>query len=402
MASNRTFTGAVPSVYYGDRDPAKIIWRTGYAEADGVFAQRWLHPLYLRAGRQFKYGVAVAHFDGVALGYDTRPLSLAIWGGARVSLYGLDEALARPAPTIRGGDARLDLFELRRIPIVLSAGFLDFEQVQHREYGIAFRWNPDVLIRASARRLGEHFARESLAIWARLSEVTTVNVQLDNRTEYDWMYDLMALRPVDRPSDPRSYLDLGAPLPRVQLDARAGTVLLHNLDILFRAAAAAEHADGDVASPFSPSYLEAAAALDVRLRRNLKVGSSVTARRYRRDDLMPVQDVAASPDPLPDPANQIGELSFYEGGLGVDYSAGARRFNASGELYARAYDRQTPYEQVLVDGFDVHSGGRFAVEGWAQSRLRIRAEYDVSLGPLETAPELRGVKMLRVLTEGTF
>ena len=393
------FTGAVPSVYYADDDTNKLLFRQGYAEIDGFFERKWLKPIYFRAGRQFKYGVGVVHFDGTTLGYDTKVLAIHLWSGQRVSLYGLDD-LESP-PLVVGSGARLDLFEWKRIPVVLTTDTLDLEGVNHREYGLAFRWSPDVMIRASARRLGGHFARQTLRVWTRLSEVTTVNVDIDNRTEYDWMYDLWMLRPVDQPGDPRSYLNLGMPLPRVQLAARAGTVILRNLDVLLRAAAAIEHAGGEEDAEFSPSYLEAGGAIEVRLRRNLRLSSTFVARRYARDTLEPIVELP-EPQPIPDPGDEIGDRSFYEGGLGVDYSVGARRFNASAELYGRAYDRASPYEEVITTGFDTHSGGRFSVEGWARSQLRIKAEYDVSLGPLEVAPELRGVKMLRVLTEGTF
>jgi len=398
------FTGAVPSVYYADDDTNKLLFRTGYAEVDGFFERKWLKPIYLRAGRQFKYGVGVAHFDGSTLGYDTRIFSANLWSGQRVSLYGFDDI--ESPPVMYGSGARLDLFEWKHIPVVLTTDTLDTEDVHHREYGVAFRWSPDVLIRASTRRLGGHFARETVTVWTRLSEVTTINVDLDNRTEYDWMYDLWMLRPVfdqphDLPGDPRSYLNLGMPLPRLQLAARAGTVILRNLDVLLRAAAAIEHAGEEEDAAFSPSYVEAGGAIEVRLRRNLRVGSTFVARRYKRDTIEPIAE-ESGPQPIPDPGDEIGDRSFYEGGIGVDYSVGARRFNASAELYGRAYDRVTPYEQVVTDGFDTHSGGRFSVEGWARSQLRIKAEYDVSLGPIDVAPELRGVKMLRVLTEGTF
>jgi len=375
------FTGAVPSVYYADSDENKLLFRTGYAEVDGFFERKWLKPLYLRAGRQFKYGVGVAHFDGATWGYETRIVSANLWSGQRVSLYGFDDI--ESPPVMYGSGARLDLFEWKHIPVVLTTDTLDTEDVHHREYGVAFRWSPDVLIRASARRLGGHFARESITVWTRLSEVTTINVDLDNRSEYDWMYDLWMLRPVfgqtrDPPGDPRTYLNLGTPLPRLQLAARAGTVILRNLDVLLRAAAAIEHAGEETDAAFSPSYVEAGG-----------------------DTIEPIVD-ETGPQPIPDPGDEIGDRSFYEGGLGVDYSVGARRFNASAELYGRAYDRASPYEEVVTKGFDTHSGGRFSVEGWARSQLRIKAEYDVSLGPIDVAPELRGVKMLRVLTEGTF
>ena len=399
-ALDTPFTSPVPSVYYADSDTNKFLFRTGYAEIDGFFERKWLKPLYLRAGRQFKYGVGVVHFDGSTLGYETRIFSANVWSGTRVSLYGFNE-LESP-PVVVGSGARLDLFEWKRIPLVLTTDTLDLEEVTHREYGLAFRWSDDIMIRSSVRLLDGEFARQTLKVWTRLSEVTTVNVDLDNRTEDDWMYDLWMLRPVaPQPGEPRSYLDLGTPLPRLQLAARAGTVILRNLDVLLRAAAAIEHAGETQDAEFSPSYVEAGGAIEVRLRRNLRLGSTFVARRYGRDARDPIPELPEA-QPIPDPGDEIGDQSFYEGGIGIDYSVGARRFNAAAELYARAYDRVSPYDEVATTGFDTHSGGRFSVEGWAQSQLRIKAEYDVSLGAIETAPELRGVKILRVLAEGTF
>lgn len=397
-------SSAVPSVYDDDRRVDSVLIHSGYAEADHFFHNRWLRPLYLRAGRQYKYGIAVAHFDGVTIGYDTQPVTLSLWTGRRASLYGTSRGFAdQHQPTITGASARVDLYELDRIPVVLTGTSLQSEGIHHTEVGVALHWSRDVLISASARRLGSDLARTGLSLWARLSPVTTLNIDLDNRTSSDWVYDLIVLRSTPKPGDPRPYLDLGPPLPRAQLDVRAGTVLLDNFDVLLRGAAALEHADGDVDAPFSPTYLEAGAALEVRLRRNLRLGSTFTARGYRRPTITtPQMDQAGVPDALPQLGAQVGERSFYEGGLGVDYSMGARRFNASAELYARVYRRQTPYEDNPVEPRDVHSGGRFSVEGWAAKRLKVKAEYDVSISAIQVAPELRGVKSLRVLAEGTF
>ena len=397
-------TQAVPSVHY-ESDIENALVRSAYAEAQGFFRRPWLRPVYFRAGRQFKYGVTVAHFDGLALGYDTRPVTASIWFGSRVSLYGLGQDPTGPQDEYFGASARVDLSQMSRVPLVLTADTLEFSGSGHREYGVAYRWKPDILIRGSARQLDSEFARQTLSVWARLSEVTTLTAEVDNRTSEDWIYDLIVFRPPQRAGDPRNYLNLGPPLPRLQLDVRAGTVVLRNLDVLLRGAAAIEHAGEEENAPFSPSYLEAGAALEVRLRRNVRLGSSFTARRYQRDPVEPVDDAPDVPEPLPALGSQVGEVSFYEGGLGVDYSVGARRFSASGELYGRMYDdRQSPYqpETAIVDDLDLRTGGRFSVEGWAANRLRIKAEYDVSISDIDMAPELRGIKSLRVLAEGSF
>ncbi|HWM84177.1 MAG TPA: hypothetical protein VNO33_00040 [Kofleriaceae bacterium] len=394
-------TQAVPSVHYED-DIENVLVRSGYAEAQGFFSRPWLRPLYFRAGRQFKYGVAVAHFDGLTLGYDTRPVTASVWFGSRVSLYGLGQDPTGPQAEFFGASARVDLYELRRIPLVLTTDTLNFGGFNHREYGLAYRWKPDILIRGSARQLDSEFARQTLSVWARLSEVTTLTAEVDNRSSDDWIYDLIVFRKPERAADPRNYLNLGPALPRVQIDVRAGTVILRNLDVLLRAAAALEHAGEEEDAPFSPTYLEAGAALEVRLRRSFRVGSSFIARRYRRDALEPIGDAEMLPDPLAEIGTQIGERSFYEGGLGVDYSVGARRFSAAGELYGRLYDSQSPYQSPVDDEVDLRTGGRFSVEGWAFNRLRIKAEYDVSISDIQLAPELRGIKSLRVLAEGTY
>jgi hypothetical protein len=246
-------------------------------------------------------------------------------------------------------------------------------------------------------------ARQTLAVWARLSEVTTVTATVDNRSGDDWIYDLIVMRPPQQAADPRNYLNLGPPLPRLQLDVRAGTVILRNLDLLLRAAAAIEHADGSDDAPFSPSYLEAGAALEVRLRRNLRLGATFLARRYGLEAEELVADTPEVPDPLPALGATIGELSFYESGLGVNYSVGARKFSASGEIYGRLYDRQTRYLPLeTVEDPDLRTGGRFSVEGWASNLLRIKAEYDISISDIDPSPELRGVKTLRVLAEGSY
>jgi hypothetical protein len=397
-------TQAVPSVHY-ESDLENALVRSAYAEAQGFFSRPWLRPLYFRAGRQFKYGVTVAHFDGLTLGYDTRPVTASIWFGSRVSLYGLGQDPTGPQDEYFGASARVDLSQMSRVPLVLTADTLQFSGFGHREYGVAYRWKPDILIRGSARQLDSDLARQTLSVWARLSEVTTLTAEVDNRSSEDWIYDLVVFRPPQRAGDPRNYLNLGPPLPRLQLDVRAGTVVLRNLDVLLRGAAAIEHAGEEENAPFSPSYVEAGAALEVRLRRNVRLGSSFTARRYQRDPVEPLEDVDGVPEPLPELGNQVGETSFYEGGLGVDYSVGARRFSASGELYGRMYDeRQGLYQPqpAIVDDLDLRTGGRFSVEGWAANRLRVKAEYDVSISDIDMAPELRGIKSLRVLAEGSF
>lgn len=387
----------VPSVYdaTGVDD---ILIRAAHAEVDEYFENPWLRPLYLRAGRQFRYGPAIAHFDGFTIGYDTDVASVGLFSGYRVSQLGHTDHV--PDESISGGDLRLDLYRLRRVPLVFTASFLEFDGSSHSDLGVALQWSRDILLRGSLRSRNGHSARQRLELRLRVSKVTVVSAELDNRTEDDWIYDILI---ADRPDDAtaRRWLDLGPPLPRTVLGVRAGTVLLRNIDVLVRGGAAIER-DDEVDAPWSPSYLEAGGALEVRVRRAIAVGSSLLYRRYGRDDPVPVGDLTSGPDPLPGTLfSGVGERSFVESGGRLEYRQGARKFRAGAELYGRFYRFDTPYQVSRADDADLIGGARFHVEGWAGEHLRLRAEYDLS-SAIAAAPELRGIKSLRVLAEGRF
>ena len=108
------------------------------------------------------------------------------------------------------------------------------------------------------------------------------------------------------------------------------------------------------------------------------------------------------PDALPPTTEFTGERGFIEGGTFARYSLGQRTFNASAELYGRALRSRSEYIAAGDEPWDFRSGGRFALDGWASSRVRMAVVYDLSLSDLRFAPELRGVKSLRVLVEGTL
>tara|TARA_R110002096_G_scaffold292224_1_gene486487 strand:- start:25354 stop:27072 length:1719 start_codon:yes stop_codon:yes gene_type:complete len=394
---------ALPSLY--DRQFSQPVVRSAYVEVDDAFEHTLLKPVHVRAGRSFQYGIAPFQFDGVTLGYDTAGLRLSVFGGQRSSLVGLGNENYRSSGNAIGWRARADLYELRRWPLVLSTDALRFNAQNHVRGGLALRWNRDVLIGASLRTLDGSMARSSLSVAARLSEVTTVNLQVHRRTSSDWSFGLGQVSPGsadDTGSDPRRYLDLGPVLPRTHLSLRYGTVLLRNIDLLLRGGGAVDGRDSKTqeASSFSSSYAEGGAALEVHIRRAMRVGAAVTGRRYFLGDEKLTGGVPGVADPLPLSTAATGVGSFWEGGFNLVYSPGARLFRGSAEFYSRRYGLRSEYLEQSLTAF--RSGGRFSVEGWVGKRIRLKAEYDVTFGPLLMAPELRGLKTLRMLLEGTF
>lgn len=405
-------TGPVPTVFDGD-DVVDLWIRSAYGMSDGFFDNRLLKPIYVRAGRQYRYGPAIAHFDGLTLGYEGRAVSVGAFAGQSVNLTGLPLTGGDFGDSsISGLDVRIDFHALRRIPLVLTSGALTFAGHDHFETTLAVRWNQDIFLSASLRTLDGKQARARAQVRARISRVTTLNLELDSRSQADWMYDLIALAPAGNTgaNNKLGYLRLGPTVPRLFFNARAGTVLLGNVDVQL-------HGGGSIlrdeekfpAHPHAPSYvIEGGGAIEVRLRRAIGLGLSLLYRNYERgDDPALDENVSQDPDPLNPTPYAVGEDSFVEGGTTLRFTQGARKFSAGAELYARYYHFQPSYDIApdVIESWDlepdVRGGARFNVEAWAGERLRLKAEYDVSTH-LVLAPELRGMKSLRILAEGRF
>ena len=397
-------TGAIPTSYDGSSSGSALLPRHAYAELDDVFESKWLKPVFVRAGRQFRYGAAIAHFDGLTVGYETRAFQFGSFSGTRVSLYGLNKGISSEPSLIAGSNFRINLYRLRKVPLVLGARFLNFDDAEHFDGEMGLRISNDVLFRGTLRASDGALAHESASVRARLSKVTTFHVILDNRHRRDFAYDLIVgTGAADYgPDDPRRFLNLGRPLPRVKLSVRAGTVLFDNLDLLLRGAIAREHAGaGEPEHPFSPSYFEGGIATEVRFRRSLSIGGSLLARRYRRKPaIADLQDVEAL---LADPL-ALGEHSFYEGDVSFQYKVGTRKLDARADFYTRAYQGARQYVIPEIDEFKVElrSGARFAVSSWIDERLRLKGEYEAAFSPRYLAPEIRGSKSLRVILEAVF
>lgn len=394
-------TFSTPSLY-DSRGVDTLLIRSAYVDVDDFLDEPWMRPVYLRAGRQYHYGPAIIHFDGLVAGYRTRAISASVYAGQRVSMYGFDNSQLTGNGAIAGVDAKVDLTTLSKVPLVLSAGALTFDGRQHYSAGAAAKWHEDTHILARVRGTEGGLGRESLILRTRLSAVTTVSAELSHLTGDGWAYDLLSFEPTHGPTDPRRYLNLGPVRPRVMASVRAGTVFFDNIDALVRAGAAIDTAPEDLPkSSFDQSYAEVGAALEVRVRRTLRIGASVLGRRTSRDDVPAPPDMAGA-DPLPLGTGVFGERSFYEGGLVLGFSSGPKQLTARAEVYGRAYDFDPIWPGIEPKGIDGRFGGRFSVEAWAGDRLRLFGEYDVAVLPDQRAPELRGAKSLRVLAEARF
>ena len=177
---------ALPSVY--DKDLQRPLVRSAYAEAQDLFEQKYLKPIYIRAGRSYHYGLSVMQYDGFKIGYDSPLLKLSFLAGRRSGLYGLNKDVfsAEAGDAVGAADIRADFYEWKGWPVVAFASTLNFDDHQHNKGGFALRWNRDILLTSSLRQIDGKVARTDFQLRARISKVTTVNVQVNNRHRPDW------------------------------------------------------------------------------------------------------------------------------------------------------------------------------------------------------------------------
>jgi len=391
--------------------------RAAWVESDGLFENRYLAPLRARAGRMYVYGPGIVHVDGALIAWERDWLEVSAYSGARVADYRVDMTdveINRRNNAVGGAEIRADLH--RWAPIAISASNLHYIAHDHSVVQAQLEPRRNVVIRSSTRFHDGELADQRLVMRARVSEASTVTLDGQYRTEADWFYDYASLAAapvagtttlIDRAA--ARYLDLGPVRPRFLAAVIAGTVLAQNVDVLARGAIALDVGPGGdetELNPHLPEYIEGGAGIEVRLRRALAVQATVLVRDNRLPAPTNVEqhhDPQGEPGDLP-PPYLLGEEHVIEVGLGTRYTMGARRFSATAELYGRQVHWAEAYFDSADRGIPVldrHGGGRYGLEAWVSPQVRLRAEYDVSTR-LELTPEVRGLKTLRLLVEGTY
>ena len=250
----------------------------------------------------------------------------------------------------------------------------------------------------------------------RVSDETRLAFDAAVRKRADWLWDYERVDADDDHATTRRYLDLGPPTPRTTLRVRAGTVLLDNIDTLIFGGLAFDQREVDQpATRQSPGWLEGGSAVEIRLRRTLALALSGLGRIYARTDAVPTEriiDLENQIQPLPVIDSRVGERSLIEGGIAARFTAGARRFSASAEIYARRTRYAILYrDDGIADSLaeasgalgesTVDGGGRFSLDAWVSPRLRLHTEYELS-NRFASSPEIAGLKSLRLLLEGRY
>ncbi|MDQ3370651.1 MAG: hypothetical protein M3680_34980, partial [Myxococcota bacterium] len=386
--------------------------RTGWAELKDFLPKRWgLQRLRARFGDQYVYGPWIVHLLGSNIAYEGPAVTASLYTGLRRSDY--TRALEENQPAVFGATFRFDLRGLTTaVPIAVTGDYLALSESIHtgqpptRSSQIQFDWRPkrDVAVIGQLRALDGELANQRVEVRTRYKEVTNLVFDVMRRLDSDWRWDpTLVVRDRSDVTEARRYLDLGPPRPQLLVSLRGGTLIAENVDLFARIAASTDESGEDQpVQTYSASYLELAGALEVRLRRTVAFGASVLTRATERVVEASIIDERNTIEPLPVSA-AIGEAGFTEVGTTLRLSMGARRFSALLELYGRS----TRYAPTYLDPLlplperDVRGGGRFTVDAWVGTRMRLFASYDVS-SALDTAPEITGYKSLRLTVTGVY
>jgi hypothetical protein len=205
----RTQAALFPTAYLG-RDNATGGYnstgydvRSGYAEINGFSDEGPGSKVWVRAGRQFRYGAGIATFDGGTIGYSTGAFEVTGWGGRRSPRF-LDDF----DPGVVGGvDFTLHLAPLADIPVDLSFDYLGYGVGDTSTHLMTFngRWQMRHggklvyslnLVNADQTRVAEAGRATGVRLYAAftepLSSFAQFKVSYDLKTGQDLVYDFVS------------------------------------------------------------------------------------------------------------------------------------------------------------------------------------------------------------------
>ena len=174
--------------------------RSGYAEINGFSDEGPGSKVWVRAGRQFRYGAGIATFDGASAGYNTGAFEVAAWGGRRSPRF-LDD----DDPGLVGGvDFTLHLAPLADVPVDLSLDYLGYGVDDRSTHVVVFngRWlmrHGGKLIYSVSPRFGTgngnvsgNGLRAYVAFTEPLSNFAQIKLSYDLKVGDDLVYDFVS------------------------------------------------------------------------------------------------------------------------------------------------------------------------------------------------------------------
>jgi hypothetical protein len=379
---------------YDSRDGRALLISAGYAEIEHYGDEGTaLHKLFVRAGRQYRYGTArfITNFDGVTAGYDDDGYEVSGFVGQRVSLFFDDDR-----EVLGGLGLKLRGKELANVPVDVAVDYLsvggDQQFVEANARGKVAQADLSLSVRGvdvgDGFGLGRAGVRARRAIGRRLYVVAEAERIFEGEVAYDFVSPVGG--DVINVSDE---VRLGLEPRRDATRLTATVMAMLTRDIEAYGFARQNLAADDSTSAFETSWTELGGAVRAALGPKTRVGGQYKLRARSLDD----------------GANDMGTDFFDTSGTGVTafhelsgearYSVGYRKATAAAGAYVRIYDIQSPYAEVSTDA---RSGARFDVDYWLNKTSRVKAAGEIAQPSPTFANEIGTLMSVRLLLETVF
>ena len=399
-AEGDTSFATLNSVYDQEGGRALLV-HAGYAELDGWGEQGPLSKVFVRAGRQFRYGASmfVTNFDGVSAGYDDRGYEVTGFVGRRVSLYFEDDpgVLGGGGVTLRGQD-------LVGVPVDVALDYLNFEgdrqyielsgRYKHQPTGLKLYLLSRVVDNGDlAEEQGMGLGRVGLRARYPVSRRILVTGDVEYVTAHEVAYDFLAPSRADVVDvvDAGQAAALGFDPPQDALRVGAMVMAMLGRDVEAFAFGRANLPSDESQSAFDTPYEELGVAAQAGLGRALRINGQYKLRVHQLSD-------GGAGDPFFD-ASSAGVSQFHELACELRYSLGYRKATATAGAYVRVYDFQTPYAEVDNDS---RAGGRLDFDYWLSRALRVKAAGEVAQPSPTFFSDVGMLASVRVLMEAAF
>ncbi len=419
FATNGASQFAALSSVYDQRDGRALLVRSAYAEIDDRNDdETLLGRMFVRAGRQFRYGSAtfITNFDGISGGYDAPAFEASAFFGRRVSLFFEDDPglLGGASIKVRGKDAL-------NIPVDLAIDYLFFDgggpadsaledaainlgrqyvelsargQVGKTRLYIRGRLvdNGDLRTDENGEAEGFGLGRASLQARQPLGSKFLLVADVHQKFAREAAYDYISPAATDVLSVAESIgIGLDAPSDSTLLGLRASYMMSRALELygFGRANLVSE----DSTSGFNNSWQEGGAAVSHRAGRKLW---STVQYKFRFTNL---DDEAGGVGSEFANTAGAGVRQFHEISADARYSAGYRKTTVAAGVYYRVDDLESPYALVEDDG---RGGLRADADHWISKFLRAKLAGELAQASSVFAPELGTLFSVRLMMEAQF
>ena len=405
---------------FDERNGRALLVYSGYAEINDLDnPESLLGKVFLRAGRQFRYGATtfITNFDGVTAGYDSAGVEVSGFFGQRVSLFfGDDPGL------LGGGGIKLRLKDLADIPVDLAVDYLYFDgggpaddTIDVGDANLARQYielsarakisgwraffrtrladNGDLRLDENGEAEGLQLGRVGLQLRKAVGKNFVFLGDLEHRFEGEAAYDFLNPAANDV-LDIAESLGIGIDPQQATRVSLRGSYALDRLTELY-GFIRANLAGGNDVSGFNRSWQELGAAFSRRFARKLWATAQYKLRLTDLDD--DANGVGAGQE-FTDTSG-TGVSTFHELAADARYSLGYRNMTVGASAYYRVYNTQSPYAEVENDG---RGGARFDIDRWFGKYLRAKLAGEVAQASPAFAPELGTLFSLRAILEAIF